>query len=36
MFELITTILLILASLLFSLALLGYAARQWRKLKRGK
>jgi len=36
MFELITTVILILASLLVSLALLGYAARQWRKLKRGQ
>jgi hypothetical protein len=33
--ELITTIVLIAASLFMSLAILGYAAKQWRKLKRG-
>ena len=33
--EFITTIALIVASLFMSLALIGYAARQWRKLKRG-
>jgi hypothetical protein len=33
--EFITTIALIFATLLMSLALIGYAGRQWRKLKRG-
>ena len=33
--EFITTVALIVASLFMSLALIGYAARQWRKLKRG-
>jgi hypothetical protein len=33
--EFITTIALIFTTLLMSLALIGYAARQWRKLKRG-
>ena len=33
--EYITTVALIVASLFMSLALLGYAAKQWRKLKRG-
>jgi hypothetical protein len=33
--EFITTIILIAASLFMSLALLGYAAKQWRKLRRG-
>jgi hypothetical protein len=33
--EFITTIALIFSTLLMSLALIGYAARQWRKLKRG-
>jgi hypothetical protein len=34
--ELITTIALIAASLFMALAILGYAAKQWRKLKRGQ
>ena len=33
--EFITTVALIVAALFMSLALIGYAARQWRKLKRG-
>jgi hypothetical protein len=33
--EFIISAALVLASLFMSLALLGYAARQWRKLKRG-
>jgi len=33
--EYITTVALIVASLFMSLAFLGYAAKQWRKLKRG-
>ena len=33
--ELITTIVLIAVSLFMSLAMIGYAAKQWRKLKRG-
>jgi UPF0716 family protein affecting phage T7 exclusion len=33
--EIITTVFLIIATALFGLALLGFAARQWRKLKRG-
>jgi hypothetical protein len=32
--EFITTIALIIAAFFMSLALIGYAARQWRKLKR--
>jgi hypothetical protein len=34
--EIITTALLIIATLLFGLAMLGYAARMWRMLKRGE
>ena len=33
--EFITTVVLIGAALFMSLALIGYAAKQWRKLKRG-
>jgi hypothetical protein len=33
--EYLTTALLLASSFLMSLALIGYAARQWRKLKRG-
>jgi len=34
--EIITTVLLIIATLFFGLAMLGYSARMWRKLKRGE
>jgi uncharacterized membrane protein len=34
--EYLTSIALILAALLFGLGALGYAAKQWRKLKRGE
>jgi len=33
--DFITTILLIAAAFFMSLAMIGYAAKQWRKLKRG-
>jgi len=33
--EFVTTIALIVAAFFMALAMLGYAARQWRKLKRG-
>jgi hypothetical protein len=34
--EIITTIALIVAALFISLAILGYAAKQWRRLKKGR
>jgi hypothetical protein len=36
MFEIITSALLVLAALGLGLALIGYAARQWRKMRRGQ
>ena len=35
MFEILTSALLVLGAIAMGLVLIGYAARQWRKLKRG-
>jgi len=35
MFEILTSVLLIISALMMGLALIGFAARQWRKMKRG-